>query len=33
VSPELPWTTIPTGLFMQRSVAGLYDEIAEEVRP
>jgi len=32
VTPELSWTTIPTGLFMQRSVSGLYDEVAEEVR-
>jgi glyoxylase-like metal-dependent hydrolase (beta-lactamase superfamily II) len=32
VTPELSWTTIATGLFMQRSVSGLYDEIAAEVR-
>ncbi|HSH75542.1 MAG TPA: MBL fold metallo-hydrolase, partial [Longimicrobiales bacterium] len=32
VTPELSWTTIATGLFMQRSVSGLYDEIWEEVR-
>lgn len=32
VTPDLSWTTISTGLFMQRSVAGLYDEMAAEVR-
>ena len=31
-SAELPWTIVPTGLFMQRSISGLYDEIAAEVR-
>jgi cyclase len=33
VTPELSWTVRRTGLFMQRSVAGLYEEIAREVRP
>lgn len=31
VTADLGWTTIPTGLFMQRSVSGLYDEIAAEL--
>jgi glyoxylase-like metal-dependent hydrolase (beta-lactamase superfamily II) len=32
VTPELPWTTYRSGLFMSRSVAGLYEEIARDVR-
>jgi glyoxylase-like metal-dependent hydrolase (beta-lactamase superfamily II) len=30
-SPELPWTMTEGGLFMGRSVAGLYDEISAEI--
>jgi len=31
VTTDLRWTTIPTGLFMTRSLSGFYDEIAAEV--
>lgn len=32
VTTDLSWTTAESGLFMQRSIPGFYDEIAAEVR-
>lgn len=32
-TPDLPWTMAEQGLFVTRSIPGLYEEIAAEVRP
>ena len=32
IDPELSWTQIEDGLFMQRSIPGFFNEILEEIR-
>ena len=32
IDPDLSWTQIEDGLFMQRSIPGFFNEILEEIR-